>query len=71
MTVRTYRIVVDGELSEPPLLGIDGLVLSRTGGTTTLTVRIRDHAELHGILQLVRDLGLTLFETAAAADESG
>ncbi len=32
------------------------------GGNTSLVVRVRDQAALHGLLALVRDLGLELLE---------
>jgi hypothetical protein len=36
------------------------LVAHEPAGTTTLTVLVRDQAELHGLLIKIRDLNLTL-----------
>ena len=60
MTCRTYRLIVEGELSDGAEREFDGMTLARTEGTTTLTGRLRDQAELQGLLQRVSDLGLTL-----------
>jgi dipeptidase D len=60
MAVRAYTIVVAGELSDDAALAFDGLGLARSAGTTILTGRLRDQAELYAVLQRLADLGLTL-----------
>ena len=60
--VRTYRFVIQGELSDEMAPSFDGMTLTRAGGTTVLTGKIRDQAELHGLLQRFGDFGLTLIE---------
>jgi hypothetical protein len=44
------------------------MTLTRGAGTTLLVGRLRDQAELHGVLQRVSDLGLTLLN-ATVVDE--
>ena len=61
---RVGRIVVRGEFG--PLLGAalpecDIAVLS---GKTHITVRVRDEAELFGVLERLRDLGAALVSVA-------
>lgn len=60
MIGRTYRLEVEGELSEQAVFAFDGMSLRHAGGNTLLTGAMRDQAELHGVLQHVADLGLTL-----------
>ena len=68
MTCRTYRLIVEGELSDGAERAFDGMTLTRTEGTTTLTGRLRDQAELQGLLQRASDLGLTLLGVNAIDD---
>ena len=41
------------------------MTLTRHGVTTVLAGRVRDQAELHGIMQRISDLGLTLLSATA------
>jgi hypothetical protein len=66
MTVRTYRLIVEGELSDSMEVAFDDVTLMREGGNTTLTHLVRDQAELQGLIQRVSDLGLTLLEVTVA-----
>jgi hypothetical protein len=61
------RVRIDGELDPAPSWsGIDGLVaLPERDGTTVLTGRLRDQAELFGLLAAIRDLGLSLVSIEA------
>jgi hypothetical protein len=68
MEGRQYRLVVQGELSDQAGRVFEGMTLARQNGTTALVGRVRDQAELQGLLQRVSDLGLTLLE-ATAIDE--
>ena len=63
MPARTYQLTVEGELSDQLSSAFGAMTLERSDGTTTLTGELRDQAELHGVLQRVSDLGLTLLET--------
>jgi hypothetical protein len=65
VTGRTYRLTVEGELSDRMGLAFEGMTLTRAGGTTTLTGHLRDQAELQGVLKRISDLGLTLLEATA------
>jgi hypothetical protein len=56
-----YRIRVDGHLGDHWSTWFAGFTVSHEGdGTTTLTGRVADQAQLHGLLTRVRDLGVTL-----------
>jgi hypothetical protein len=65
---RTYRLIVEGELSDDLVRAFPGMALTRPEGTTALTGDVRDQAELLGLLQRVSDLGLSLIEASAIDD---
>ena len=58
--VETYRIVVEGELSDRFISTFDDMQLERGVGETYLTGGIRDQAQLQGLLARIADLGLSL-----------
>ena len=62
MNVRTYRVTVDGELSEALTSTFGSMRSESVDGKTILTGPIRDQAELHGLLTHIAALGLTLLE---------
>jgi hypothetical protein len=62
MNVRTYRVTVDGELSEALTSTFGSMRSESVDGKTILTGPIRDQAELHGLLTHIASLGLTLLE---------
>ena len=68
MVGRKYRLTVDGELSDRASRAFEGMTLEREEGKTVLVGRVRDQAQLQGLLQRVSDLGLTLLD-ATAIDE--
>jgi hypothetical protein len=68
MTVREYRLIVEGELSDNAGMAFVGMSLRRENGKTVLVGPVRDQAELQGLLQRVSDLGLTLL--SATTDEA-
>ena len=68
MTDRTYRLIVEGELSDELAPAFPGMALTRADGSTALTGTVRDQAELQGLLQRTSDLGLTLLEAKAIDD---
>jgi hypothetical protein len=70
MEDREYRLVVEGELSDHLEAAFAGMTLTREQGTTVIVGRVRDQAELHGLLQRVSHLGLTLVEAAAVDAEA-
>jgi hypothetical protein len=55
-------LVVEGELTDGMGVVFEGLTLTREDGKTVLAGPVRDQAELHGLLQRVSELGLTLLE---------
>lgn len=58
-----YRIRIQGRLEHRWSAWFDGMTLTLDGdGTTVLRGRVSDQAALHGLIQKVRDLGLTLLE---------
>lgn len=63
--MRSYRVIVEGELSDELGAAFDPMPLERIDGTTVLTGRIRDQSELHALLRRIADLGLTLLEVRA------
>jgi hypothetical protein len=71
MPTRSYRLTVQGELSDNLKPAFPGMTLTRTDGNTALTGDIRDQAELQGLLQRVSGLGLTLLEAKAVDDLPG
>jgi hypothetical protein len=61
MGTETYEIRVDAHLDDHWSGWLGGFDLARLDdGTTTLTGRVVDQAQLHGILARIRDLGVTL-----------
>jgi hypothetical protein len=71
MPTRSYRLTVQGELSDNLKPAFPGMTLTRTNGNTTLTGDIRDQPEFQGLLQRVSGLGLTLLEAKAVDDFPG
>lgn len=76
LTVTTrlpYRIRIQGWLDPSWTEWFDGLAIRQLeDGTTLLTGTLSDQAALHGVLNKIRDLGLTLLTvtTATADDEN-
>jgi hypothetical protein len=68
MLDRNYLLVVEGELSDYLEPTFYGMTLTRAQGNTELIGRVRDQAELQGLLQRVSALGLTLLEVRAIDD---
>lgn len=60
-TAIKYEIRVEGYLGENAVFWFDGFEAERTPeGETVLRGAVIDQAALHGILNRIRDLGLTL-----------
>jgi hypothetical protein len=58
-----YRIRIQGRLERRWSAWFDGMeVTADVDGTTVLRGHVSDQAALHGLIQRVRDLGLTLLE---------
>ena len=71
MAKRSYRLIVQGELSDNIKPAFPGMTLTRSDGNTTLTGDVRDQAELQGFLQSVSSLGLILLEAKALDAPAG
>ena len=63
-----YRIAVRGRLSERLGSAFEGLTLEPGREQTVLAGQIRDQAQLYGVLDRIRDLGL---ELVSVAEEPG
>ena len=59
-----YRIAVRGRLSERLGSVFEGLTLEPGREQTVLAGQIRDQAQLYGVLDRIRDLGLELVSVA-------
>ena len=59
MEPRTYRIIVLGRLSERFASAFEGVTVEPGTGETVLIGKL-DQAQLHGILDRLRDFGLDL-----------
>ena len=70
MAPSRYRIVLRGRLSERFESAFEGMALEPGPNQTVLVGEIRDQAELYGLLDRLRDLGIELVavEPAGAAD---
>ena len=55
-----YCIVVDGELGPRYAAAFESMRLDAHDGTTEITGRVKDEAELRGLLDEVAELGLSL-----------
>jgi hypothetical protein len=60
-----YRIVVKGSLSPAFGSAFEGVTLEQLPGATALEADLADQAELHGILERLRNLGIELLSVNA------
>jgi hypothetical protein len=68
MATHSYRLIIQGELSDTLQPAFPGMTLTRSAGNTALTGDVRDQSEFQGLLQRVSGLGLTLLEAKALDD---
>ncbi len=68
-TTLNIRITVRGRLSQRLAVAFDGMTLVQCAGATELIGEVADHAQLHGLLSRIRDLGLELVSVAVAEPE--
>ena len=65
-----YEIRLAGHLHERWAAWFDGLTLShQDDGTTVMSGPVADQAALHGLLQRVRDLGLSLISVTQVVSD--
>ena len=55
-----YQIRVEGQINSHWSHWFEGMTIEYDGNTTILTGPVADQSQLHGILQRIRDLNLTL-----------
>ena len=67
VATKTYRLIVEDELSDHMAATFQGMTLTHVNGNTALTGAIRDQSELQGLLQRVSGLGLTLLDVSVVA----
>jgi GTPase len=69
MNASTYELRVAGHLDDHWSTWLGALSIARhDDGTSTLTGPIADQAQLHGVLDALRDLGVTLISLHALHD---
>lgn len=61
-----YELVVRGELDERYGYLFEGMQMERTGGKTVLVGRVRDQAQLYGLIERIEELGLELLSVQQA-----
>ncbi len=64
-----YRIVVTGELGSRYAARFEPMQLAARDGETEIVGRVEDDAELHGILETISALGLSLVSVAPSRDQ--
>lgn len=68
-TPAPYELRVEGHLDIHWSAHLDDLALTwKDDGTTTLTGLVEDQSQLHGLLDKIRDLGLTLISVKVLND---
>ena len=67
---KRYEIVVRGRLSDRSAAAFKGSTLRSLPGQTTLTGELTDQAQLYGLINRLRDLGIELISVRADADAS-
>jgi hypothetical protein len=63
---RRYRLVLRGELGEPPGFLFKGMQMDGVAGTTVLTGTVIDQTHLHGLLERVWEPGLEVVSIGPA-----
>jgi hypothetical protein len=65
-----YRIVVRGELSARFAAAFEGMEMEAGGGQTVITGEVIDQPHLHGILNRINSLGLTLLSVQTLPEDA-
>ncbi len=65
--MNTYRITVRGRLSERFATAFDGMRLEIVARESVLVGDVRDQAQLYGLLERLRDLGIELVRVEQVA----
>ena len=61
MSAHRYTVVVEGELGPRYASAFDGMTISAQDGRTEITGPIVDSSHLHGLLERIAGLGLTVY----------
>ena len=69
-TGANYRIIIRGELDRRYAYLFNGMRMECVEGTTVLTGRILDQAQLHGYIERFEELGLELLNIEQMAESS-
>jgi hypothetical protein len=69
MSAHRYRLVVDGELGPRYASAFDGMAISAHDGRTEIIGPIIDPSHLHGLLDRISGLGLTVHSLAPLDSE--
>jgi hypothetical protein len=64
-----YRIVIRDELSERYALAFEGMEMETKDGQTVLTGKVIDQPHLHGLLDRIGAMGLTLVSVESVPSE--
>lgn len=70
MAQQTYRIVVDGRLSDRFADGFENMTQHQVGPDTVLEGNLVDQAQLHGLLDRIRGLGINVISFATTGSPS-
>jgi hypothetical protein len=62
-----YRVTVRGTISEHLASAFEGMRIESGDGSTVLAGRLRDQAELYGLIDRLRDFGLELLRVEEVA----
>ena len=71
MPPQTYRLIVEGELGPRYASAFERMAISTGGGKTEITGEIIDPSHLHGLLERIAGLGLTLHSITPLGAETG
>jgi len=71
MSRQVYRLVVNGELGPRYASAFEGMTISTGGGKTEITGAIIDQSHLHGLLERISGLGLTLYSVTPLENDNG
>lgn len=63
-----YRLVVRGEVDARFAYLFNGMAMERVEGTTVLTGKVIDQAQLHGFIARTEELGLELLSVEQTAE---
>lgn len=62
------KISIQGHLDRNWKNSFDGMLIDYDGNNTIITVKIKDEAHLHGVLNMIRDLNLILISVNTSDD---